>query len=302
VNALAKDFRADGSHEILVRLIEILAPGTADVVAFLECYFDESGTDDGSPVLCVAGYLFDKEECKQLDLKLKEVLDRYRLPFFRMSACAHNQRPFKHLSRDECIEVEKAMIGLINQHAMLGVAIAVNEADYNTWFEGTNPAGDAYTFCCWQILAGIRTWIIRNKFQGEIAYFFESGHASQSQANAVMNRIFNNPSLRTAYCYVAHAFVNKQKVRPVQTADILAWQQATQVKRWLKNDHSMRKDFRALVEKPRHELFIGNRKTVGGVIAYHRSLQGLPVRTGITGRFGPWWFWCPFDGDAGFSV
>lgn len=126
MNALAKDFRADGSHEILVRLIEILAPGTADVVAFLECYFDESGTDDGSPVLCVAGYLFDKEECKQLDLKLKEVLDRYRLPFFRMSACAHNQRPFKHLSRDECIEVEKAMIGLINQHAMLGVAIAVN--------------------------------------------------------------------------------------------------------------------------------------------------------------------------------
>lgn len=73
--------------------------------------------------------------------------------------------------------------------------MAVNENDYNTWFEGQNPAGDAYTFCCWQILAGIRTWIIRNQFQGEIAYFFEAGHASQSRANALMTRIFNDPRL-----------------------------------------------------------------------------------------------------------
>ena len=87
-------------------------------MASLECYFDESGTEAGSSVLCVAGYLFDKEECKQLDLKWKAVLDQYKLPFFRMSACAHTQKPFKHLSRDECIEAEKAMIGPINQYAL----------------------------------------------------------------------------------------------------------------------------------------------------------------------------------------
>ena len=78
-----------------------------------------------------------------------------------------------------------------------------------------------------------------------------------------MTRIFKNPGLRAKYCYAAHAFVDKQKVRPVQTADILAWQQATQVKRWLKNDYRMRKDFQALAANPRHELFIGNRKTLG---------------------------------------
>jgi hypothetical protein len=292
----------DSAHDILARMTEILAPGKGDLVAFLECYFDESGTEDGSSVLCVAGYLFDKEECKKLDLGWKEVLDRFKLPFFRMSACAHNQKPFKHLSPDECIEAEKAMIGLINQHALLGVAIAVNEGDYNTWFEGVNPAGDAYTFCCWQILAGIRTWIRRNQFQGEIAYFFESGHVSQSRANDLMNRILKNPDLRAGYCYAGHAFVDKQKVRPVQTADILAWQQYTQVKRWLKNDYRMRKDFEALIAKPRTEIFIANEKTVGGVIAYQRAMQGLPIKTGITGRFGPTWFWCAFDGEGNFVV
>ncbi|HKH80902.1 MAG TPA: DUF3800 domain-containing protein [Methylovirgula sp.] len=293
---------ADSSHEILARLIEILAPGDGDLVAFLECYFDESGSHDGSPVLSVGGYLFEKEQCKALDLEWKAVLDFYRLPYFRMSACAHNQEPFDHLSPQECIDAEKAVITLINQYALLGLGVIVNEADYNTWFEGQNSAGTAYSFCCWQILAGIRTWIIRNQFQGEIAYFFEAGHASKPEANALMHRIFSNPQLRAAYRYVGHSFVDKEKVRPVQTADILAWQQATQMKRWLKNDHRMRKDFQALTAKPQHELFIGNRQTVGGVIAYQRSLQGLPVLTGLTGHFGKTWFWCPFDGAPGASV
>lgn len=297
----------DGNHEILARMLEILAAGEADLVAFLECYFDESGSHDGSPVLCVAGYLFDKDQCKALDLKWKEVLDRYQLPYFRMSACAHNKHPhpvepFGHLSPQECINVEKEMIQLINQHALLGAAVAVNEQDYNTWFEGNNPAGSAYSFCCWQVLAGIRSWIMRERFNGEVAYFFEAGHKSQPEANALMHRIFTNQTLRQGYCYAGHAFVDKQKVRPVQSADILAWQQATQVKHWLSNNVRMRADFRALVAKPRHELFIGNRETVGGVIAYHRWIQGLPITNGFTGFYGASWFWCPYRGQAGLVM
>jgi hypothetical protein len=249
-----------------------------------------------------AGYLFDKDSCEALDLKWKEVLDRFRLPFFRMSACAHRQKPFDQLLPQECIDVETEMIRLINEHALLGAAVAVNEQDYNTWFEGRNSAGSAYTFCCWQVLAGIRSWIMRNRFQGEVAYFFEAGHRSQSEANALMHRIFANQTLRQSYCYTGHAFVDKQKVRPVQTADILAWQQATQVKRRLNKNSNMRADFRALAAKPRHELFIGNRETVGGVIAYQRWIQGLPVNNGITGFYGASWFWCPYRGQAGLVI
>jgi hypothetical protein len=117
-----------------------------------------------------------------------------------------------------------------------------------------------------------------------------------------MNRIFENKTLRQTYCYAGHAFVDKQKVRPIQTADILAWHQATQVKRWLKNDSRIRADFRALTTKPRHELFIGSRENLGGVIVYQRWLQGLPVYNGITGHYGASWFWCPFRGQAGLVI
>ena len=116
-----------------------------------------------------------------------------------------------------------------------------------------------------------------------------------------MDRIFKNPLLRANYRYARHEFIDKRKVRPVQTADILAWQQMTQSKRWLNNNPVMRKDFQALIAKPRHELFIANRKTVAGVIAWQRKLLGLPVGDGISGYFGPLWFWCPFDGALGDS-
>jgi Protein of unknown function (DUF3800) len=292
----------DSNHEVLVRLIEILVPGDGDLMAFLECYFDESGSHDGSPVLCVAGYLFERDSCKTLDLEWKKVLDRYDLPFFRMSSCAHGNWPFKKLGMEDRIEAEKSMIALIGQHALIGLSIAVNEHDYNVLFGSTKAVtGDAYSFCCWQILAGIQSWIARNNFEGDVAYFFEAGHASEPQANALMGKIFQEPRLRQRYRYAAHAFVDKVKVRPVQTADLLAWQTATQMKRWL-NNMGPRADFEALMKKPRHELFIANRKTLGGVIAYHRSLQGLPIAAGITGRLGQSWFWCPFDGGDGFAV
>jgi Protein of unknown function (DUF3800) len=290
----------------LPRLVEILAPGDGDLVVFLECYFDESGSDAGSPVLCVAGYLFEKEQCKALDLKWKEVLDRYKLPYFRMSACAHNKHPFPvepfcHLSPQECIPVEKELIRLINDHALLGLAVVVNEAEYQSWFAGRRvTGGSAYTFCCWQILAGIRTWMNRNQFAGEVGYFYEAGHDSQSEANALMHRIFNNPGLKAGYRYAGHGFVDKVKSRPVQAADILAWQQATQVKRWMKNNYKIRADFQALAERPPHELFVANRRTMGGVIAYSGRLEGLTAQDGITGAWENYWFWSPFDGREGF--
>jgi Protein of unknown function (DUF3800) len=264
-------------------------------VTFLECYFDESGSHGGSTVLSVAGYVFEKAQCQALDLEWKTVLDRYSLPYFRMSSCAHRQPPFRHLSPQECIDVEKAMIRLINEYALMGFAVAINEADYNSWFEGGNPARSAYSFCCWQILAGVRNWIVKNQFRGEIAYFFEAGHASEPQANALMKRIFDDPRLKSAYCYANHSFVEKIEVRPVQTADILAWHSATQVKRWFNGKPSLRADFRALIAKPQHEWFRATRETLGPVIAYQRWVQGLPITDGITGFYGQQWFWCPFE-------
>ena len=74
-------------------------------MAILYCYFDESGSHEGSEVLCVAGYIYQKEDCLNLDWQWKEVLDQYGLPHFRMVDCAHGNGPFAKLSKDDRIVV-----------------------------------------------------------------------------------------------------------------------------------------------------------------------------------------------------
>src|SRR5438105_4019181 len=51
------------SSGIIGRLLEILLPQNGYVMQLAEAYFDESGSHDGSPVLCVAGYIFEKNAC-----------------------------------------------------------------------------------------------------------------------------------------------------------------------------------------------------------------------------------------------
>jgi hypothetical protein len=212
-------------------------------VALFEAYFDESGSHDGSPVLCLAGYLFDKEGCLQLDSEWKAVLDEYELPFFRISACAHGTGPFTDLTMQQRVDCETKLIHIVKRHMRYGVTVTVNEAEYNEWAP-QKVFGSAYTWCCYMCLVAIGGWIRRANFQGEIAYFFEAGHRNQKEANAVMDSILELDELK----YHSHSFIKKE-IRPLQAADILAWQGATQRKRMDRGLTKPREDFRALVSE-----------------------------------------------------
>jgi hypothetical protein len=266
-------------------------PGPAPLVTLLEAYFDESGSHDGSPILCVAGYLFEKDRCQQLDLEWKAVLDRFSLPYFHMVDCAHGNDPFDKLSMSERIECEKEMIALIRKYALFGFAMAVVEKEYDEVFppHSPRPYKSAYTYCCWTALAVIHEWIVRNLFSGKIAYFFEAGHKHAPEANAIMNVIFNHPGMRDEYRYSAHAFVPKETVRPVQTADILAWQHATDVKKIQGGDKKKRrKDFEALIDDQPIMLRYVHREHLETMRKQtDAALRGHPL---ISGRFGQWSF------------
>jgi hypothetical protein len=110
---------------VIARLLDISLPDGGVTVQMVEAFFDESGSDANSEVLCVAGYIFDKDSCVELDTKWCEVLSKFKLPFFRMSACAHGTKPFDRLTIEERIEVEKEMIALIKQFATYGIAVTV---------------------------------------------------------------------------------------------------------------------------------------------------------------------------------
>ncbi|MGC2223285.1 MAG: hypothetical protein WA624_13445 [Methylocella sp.] len=258
---------ADDRYEALARLIEILAPGNADVVAFFETYFDESDSHDGAPALCVAAYLFEKEECRALDMEWKSVLEEFDLPYFHMVDCAHHAPPFSKLSKEQCVDVEKRMIGIIRNHMLFGAAITVNEREYDGW-AARREIGTAHSYCCWQTIASINSWMDESSLAGKLAYFSEAGHDSPPETGDIMNHIARDKEISVAYRYGSHTFVQKTEIRPIQTPDIFAWLHANHFKRVQKGEQRPRKDYVALIQDRPHKAFMATRDTVSEEIVH----------------------------------
>jgi len=278
---------ADSQHRILSRLLEITAPGQDDLVEFIEAYFDESGSHNESPVLCVAGYVFETKQCMSFDLKWKGILAKYRLPYFHMVDCVHGLHPFNSLSPDHRIDCEKELIAIIREHMVFGSALTVGTLHYKS-IGYDDHTGTAYSWLCWMSLIAVRAWADQNKFDGKIAYFFESGHANQREANQLMNDIFAVPYLRDQYRYVSHSFVDKRQNRPIQAADMLAWLFATQYKRKKRGLNNFRKDLRALVENNDHRLMHLTPPPIEELEEFNATLMRPPGN--LSGNFGRWRF------------
>jgi hypothetical protein len=216
-------------------------------VNFAEVYIDESGSHDASPILSVAGYVFKKDRAIQFDNEWRVVLEAEELPYFRMSACAHCTGPFDGWTNDECDVVERKLIRLTRRTSAYGFAVTVNEDEYNSIGPRHDRLGSAYSFCLRMCLVAVRSWIQEADFTGDIAYFFEAGHSHQAEASRIMDSIFAHPLPRSDYRYLSHTFADKTRARPLQAADLLAWQWHTDAKRKRSGIRVSRKDLQALI-------------------------------------------------------
>jgi hypothetical protein len=209
----------------------LLAPSDDGVVVFIKSYFDESYDKD---ILCVAGYVFNARNGRLLDAEWKKMLwFCKRLPYFRMSACNQGEYPFDRLSEPERIAAQTKAISLISEFASFGSAITVDQREFYRIVTEKGFVRSSYEFCTWMVLVSVLSWLKAHPEVNGASYFFEAGHEHETQSNSLMRRIYKIPDLRREYRYISHDFVDKEKVRPTQTADILAWQ-------WFK-DFSRRK-------------------------------------------------------------
>ncbi|MDP1874298.1 DUF3800 domain-containing protein [Phenylobacterium sp.] len=244
------------------------------MAAFAEVYIDESGTHDGSPVMCVAGYLFLKAGANRFTKKWGKVLKREKIPFFHMVDFAPGNSPFDHMHKQKRIEVEKELIATIHDCAVFGFSVTVDEREYNEIITPKPSIGGAYSFCLRGCLAAISDWRKRTNFRGEIAYFFEAGHRDQSEANRIMHEVFQHEEARRRFAYGNHTFVEKTKVVPLQSADLLAWLWRNDFIRGMNNVRVSRADLVALV------------RPLDKTIAYRRPLL-IELEEAIT-RVGGW--------------
>jgi hypothetical protein len=225
----------------------------------IEVYFDESGTHDGAPVLCVGGYIMTKQQTVNFTNEWNAELANHGLPYFHMVDCAHGSGVFARLSKEERVATEIEMIAIIKRHTVQGLAVTVNEIEFSTYMLQHSLIGSPYSFCAHVLLAGVSSWLVANPMVTNVAYFFESGHKHQSEANNIMNILFTNAGARLAHRYSRHAFVDKEKAPPVQAADLLAWQWYSDKRHQLEG-RPRRKDCASLTEHHHNAIHIGPEK------------------------------------------
>ncbi|MFZ6658809.1 DUF3800 domain-containing protein [Undibacterium sp. TJN19] len=213
---------------------------------FVEAYFDESGTHDGSPFLCVAGYIFEKNKSIELDEKWRKMLLHYGLPYFHMKECAHNMGVYKHLSREQCDLAAREAINLIKTYAARGIAVSLDVSSYKM-IPPNGIFNNPYSFMCWQVFNGVHNWSNENNHNKPISYFFESGAEGFGDFQRATDTIFKYPLLKEKYRGGSVSFQNKTNAIQLQCADLLAWHWFTHNKR-KKRGEKIRKDFRSLVD------------------------------------------------------
>jgi hypothetical protein len=241
------DFFSNGARTLL--------PEGGYFVSFATVYIDESGTHEGSDVMCLAGFLYERDHAILLDREWREVLARENMPYMRMSLFNNGRRPFDHLSDPRRIEIGKQLIDIISRHRTLAFASGVNEKEHESCFRQyvaperfKHKRHSAYVECLYDCLGMIRFWADANGFEGDISYIFEAGHADQSAANESINLVLKMPQTIEKIRYAGHSFLPKIKAIPLQSADMLAWLSYKWfLKRRVEKVDKMRRDLEALI-------------------------------------------------------
>jgi hypothetical protein len=178
-----------------------------------------------------------------------------------MSDCAHGNGPFTGMTKQHRVEIEAMMIGIIKRYAAKGLAVTMNSEEFLRTAPKHRTLGGPYSFCAHVLLAGVYRFIENLERDKKLridkmAYFFEAGHESRTEADGIIQRLFQRDRIRLDYRYSGHAFVLKEQTPAVQAADLLAWQWFTD-KRHQTEGRPRRKDCISLLEHPHDVTHIG---------------------------------------------
>lgn len=243
---------------------------------YLEAYIDESGTHSGSPVVCLAGYLFTPDEREQFESEWSQVLAAFGLPYFRMSDCAHGNGPFSGLTKEQRVVVETQCIEIIKARSVFGFAATVNEVDFNEIYRPlSQDSWTAYHFCLTNCLVTVAHFLRTQALDAKVVFAFEAGHRDQSKASTILANIFDSDELQRQFFYASHAFAGKTERLPLQAADLLAWQWFTHKKKKLQGAARDRADLVALMRPQDNAMDFDREKLVEAAQAARTNIPKM---------------------------
>lgn len=229
----------------------------------LFAYLDESGTDDKSPSMCVGGLLYEEDALRQLDAAWKAELEQMGVRYFHAVEEAHGRGEFEGKDRGRSDKMFRQLVGLVQKHACGGMSIhTIPEREFAAFCEGKWQYSQ-YTTCAY-ICIGTLAELARTRGHNEVSFVIEDGHADAGELRTLITQRKEAGWTGVGACQ----FLDKRDVRPLQSADLWAYEVVKHHRNRLESpDRKPRKSLMALIEgKPDMRHMLLNRPLLHRVI------------------------------------
>lgn len=112
-------------------------------------FLDDSGTDDRSPVITMAGYVALAHQWAVFDKRAKKLYARYGITQLHASDFHSTKGKFAGWSRDKKMQFVRDLFELVRKSCVLGASVSVLKQDYKAagLREGLNKNISAYGMC-----------------------------------------------------------------------------------------------------------------------------------------------------------
>lgn len=205
-------------------------------LAMLKAYFDDSGTHTGgkhgpSKIVLVAGIFGTEGRMDSLDRIWRKHLAqplcgmKNRINRFHATDCFQSQGEFTGWTRTETDYFRHQLRTVIIESEVAAYGIACARKDWDELITGDmrGVLGDPEGFCINQCFVRSLSWVQANTFDPKMTFIFDHRPAEVQRYTGTVYDAFSQwteppPEL------VGYAFLNSQAVRPLQAADLIAWE------------------------------------------------------------------------------
>jgi hypothetical protein len=204
----------------------------------LSCYFDDSGTHTGgksgpSKIVLVGGICGTEARLVGLEKAWQKHLDRPlcgrkdRLSRFHMAHCHESRGEFAGWSRTEtdyfCHQLQDVIIDA--GVGVYGVACVRQDYDELVPEDVRHFFGDAESYCITQCYVSALRWARETTFDPQITFVFDRRTPEiERRTRAVGDTFEKYTIIKPPPQIVGTAFLSSQAIRPLQAADLVAWE------------------------------------------------------------------------------
>jgi uncharacterized protein DUF3800 len=206
-----------------------------------ELYCDDSGTDGNSPIAVPACYVSSKSQWDEFIRNWDQVGRDEGFKSFHIAEFVAKpeagHKPFCDWDNAKKSRCTEKLASIMNTRARQGFGIAIPKAALDAAAPQhfrDHYASDHYTYAVMCCIGMVADWRARYEITSPIQYVFDQG-SPQEQISAVWKLISKDPHYAQKFglAPAGYGFQDKKFFKPLQAADILAWQMRNHVRRLL---------------------------------------------------------------------